>query len=236
MERISPDAGPSYLLDCDLFSDAGEEQATMLSRIPQKPGDYADRSYWQERYRAEEGVSYDWYGCSFDDFWSEARKACLSNKYVQALEIGSGNSEWSRLAANRGWQITSTDIDWGVLRAQDQNGYNGIEKLAVDARRLPFADGCFDVAFEKGTLDAISCGACGQSNVASVALELLRCLRLGGVFFLVTAKEPSGFLSIAHATHLRTRNKDWTGNYSWQAQASVSKGGVWIVALVKKVR
>jgi hypothetical protein len=84
------------------------KSSVRLNCSPQHPEEYADPRYWQERYKAEEGVSYDWYGCSFDDFWSEAMKVYPSGEqhlHIQALEIGSGNSEWSRLVAGKGWQV-----------------------------------------------------------------------------------------------------------------------------------
>lgn len=92
---------------------------------------------------------------------------------------------------------------------------------------------CFDVAFEKGTLDAISCGSFGQSAVRSVAQELLRCLRAGGVFLIVTAKEPSRLLGTFG--EVRIRSADETGAYGWQKHSSLLKGGVWIVVLTKGI-
>jgi hypothetical protein len=97
---------------------------------------------------------------------------------------------------------------------------------------LPNAGDCFDVAFEKGTLDALSCGEHGSSNIAFVALELLRCLRPTGTFLIVTAKEPSAILKTVN--EVRIQNNEWTTQYCWRTRVSISKGGVWIVALVKE--
>lgn len=146
----------------DLFDDSEEAAArAAVDRIPRGPGDYAARSYWQRRYSQERGRLYDWYNVSYDEFW-ECHLARLGRGWGPVrlvLEVGCGNSTWSARTATDGFFIISTDIDAGVLEACGTlMESDGVERVAADARRLPFREGVMDLVFEKGTLDALSCG------------------------------------------------------------------------------
>ena len=64
-----------------------------------------------------------------------------------------------------------------------------------DCRDMPnFGDGEFDVILDKGTLDAILCGADSNKHQNTMLTELNRLLKRGGVFVLITYGQPSSRL------------------------------------------
>ena len=64
---------------------------------------------------------------------------------------------------------------------------------------------CFDIVFDKGTLDAIMCGSESSKNAQLMLLEIHRILKPGGVFLLVTYGQPS-----ARLPHLERKQYAWT--------------------------
>lgn len=68
----------------------------------------------------------------------------------RVLEVGAGAAQCSRWLASRGVQVVASDISGQMLAAgRTTNHDHGLDVPLVqaDARRLPFADGSFDVAF-----------------------------------------------------------------------------------------
>ncbi len=69
---------------------------------------------------------------------------------MRVLEVGCGAAQASRWVARQGAQVVACDVSRGMLAAaRALNGRTGIAVPLVqaDARRLPFADRTFDVAF-----------------------------------------------------------------------------------------
>jgi ubiquinone/menaquinone biosynthesis C-methylase UbiE len=60
----------------------------------------------------------------------------------------------------------------------------------MDCRNMAFEDDQFDVAFDKGTFDALMCGDKADENVGATMREIYRVLRPGGRFFEVTYGKP----------------------------------------------
>jgi SAM-dependent methyltransferase len=60
------------------------------------------------------------------------------------IEIGAGSGDCSAWLRDRGAHAVATDLSAGMLRTAP---LIGLPRLQCDARRLPFADGVFEVAF-----------------------------------------------------------------------------------------
>jgi SAM-dependent methyltransferase len=66
---------------------------------------------------------------------------------LRVLEIGCGAGQCSRWVADQGAQGAGIDLSLGMLRQATPGATGSRPFLCADARRLPFADGSFDLAF-----------------------------------------------------------------------------------------
>lgn len=93
------------------------------------------------------------------------------------LEVGAGAAQGSRWLARQGARPVAVDVSGGMLaEASRLDARHGVRTPAVqaDARRLPFADDCVDVAFTAfGALPFVP-------DPAAVHREVARVLRPGG--------------------------------------------------------
>lgn len=95
----------------------------------------------------------------------------------RVLEVGAGGASCSRWVAEQGAQAVATDLSGGMLaearRFAGQEG-RAVVLVQCDARRLPFADGSFDVAFTSyGAVPFVA-------DPEQIMLEVRRVLRPGG--------------------------------------------------------
>jgi len=104
---------------------------------------------------------------------------------MHVLDVGSGNGRHAFEALRRGAEVTATDVD-GAALAEVERMANAmvvagevaaggcLRTLLADARRLPFADGAFDIVIAAEVLEHI------PDDWTAIA-ELGRVLRPGGV-------------------------------------------------------
>jgi len=116
---------------------------------------------------------------------------------LEVVEIGSGPAHDSISFATRGAHITALDCSrTGLAIAREI--YQSLElPLATaigDARKLPFADGQFDIAFNGGVLEHFT-----DEQLEEVIDEMIRVVRPGGT---VLAFCPNRY-NIFYQTHLR---------------------------------
>ncbi|MBE7700461.1 class I SAM-dependent methyltransferase [Oerskovia sp. Sa1BUA8] len=150
--------------------------------VPPAQGGAAGRSWWDanaEEYLDEHGdflgaVDFCW--CPEGLRESEAHLlGDLAGRRV--LELGAGAAQCSRWLVSRGVEAVATDVSGGMLAAGARlNASTGIAVPLVqaDARRLPFADASFDVAFTSfGAIPFVP-------DAASIHREAARVLRPGG--------------------------------------------------------
>lgn len=102
----------------------------------------------------------------------------------RVLEIGAGAAQCSRWLATRGAQVVATDVSGGMLASGarlDRETGVVVPMVQADARRLPFADSSFDVAFTSfGAIPFVP-------DAEAVHREVARVLRPGGTWtFSVT--------------------------------------------------
>ena len=164
---------------------------------------FGTADYWREMYTAsdDEAEAFSWYTGweELSPFWEELCPARSS----RVLLPGVGNDAAMVGLYDAGWQnVVAFDyVQEGVDRAKNLFGSREVELLVADARRLPFDDGSFDAALEKGALDAIFLA--GGDSLQRAVDELARCVRPGGVVVSLT-----GFLdkvSAAFADDTRWR-------------------------------
>ncbi|GAA0290239.1 methyltransferase domain-containing protein [Kineococcus aurantiacus] len=91
------------------------------------------------------------------------------------LEFGAGAGQCARWVAGRGARVVATDLSLGMLREGAGAAREaGVPLAQCDARVLPFADACFDVAFTSyGALPFVA-------DADRVLAEVARVLKPGG--------------------------------------------------------
>ncbi|CAM9961200.1 unnamed protein product [Discosporangium mesarthrocarpum] len=166
------------------------------TKEPPPAEDYSSSSYWEQRYRS--GISWEWYfgyrelQPLFDRFVS---------KNARILDVGCGDKPlaWDLRADGYTGTICSFDFAPSVvsqLEAEKQacterKSDSGVTFKVMDARDLKLDDKSFDLAVDKGTIDAMLCSDNGKENARSICREAGRVLAIGGIFMLVSHVRPS---------------------------------------------
>jgi len=137
-------------------------------------------------------------------WWYAGRRALVRRELAGtpvglALDVGCGPAGNSAVLRDLGWQVTALDYvhDSAVLARR-----RGLNALRSDARRLPFADGSFDLVLSSDAWEHIE-------EDDEVAAESFRVLRSGGRLLVMV---PAGMdLWSGHDTalgHVRRYEKD----------------------------
>jgi len=122
--------------------------------IPVNNKSYSTREYWEERYK-KDTKTYDWF-----KEWDDLKEILLKfiNVNNKILMVGCGNSTLSEKMYQDGFtKIENIDFSGEVIknmseRCKDLSSMTWIE---MDATKMTFPDSSFDVAIDKGTLDAV---------------------------------------------------------------------------------
>uniref|UniRef100_A0A8H8CJ10 Methyltransferase domain-containing protein n=1 Tax=Psilocybe cubensis TaxID=181762 RepID=A0A8H8CJ10_PSICU len=130
----------------------------MSTILPVKNEEYGTKDYWDQRYTEEQNNdSFDWFK-SYADL-AHLLRELIPNKSSRILMLGCGNSRLSEDMWEDGYcNIVNVDYS-GVLIEQMKKRHSTIrpemEWHEMDVRNLIFEDGSFDVAIDKGTMDAM---------------------------------------------------------------------------------
>jgi ubiquinone/menaquinone biosynthesis C-methylase UbiE len=151
---------------------------------------YGDSKYWEDRYRKKE-TSFDWF-FEWDRLQQETKEFFSSSDH--ALVLGCGNSTMSKDMLSSGFPlVVSIDIAPSVI-AQLQAKHEKEPRLqwyTMDCTKLTFPDGAFELAVDKGTIDALMCGDNSDDRIAATMKEIFRVLKNGGHFIIVSFGSPS---------------------------------------------
>ncbi len=155
---------------------------------PDEAGGAAARSWWDahaDEYLAEHGAALG----AADFLWGpeglrEDDAHLLGDvSGARVLEVGAGAAQCARWLAAHGVAVVATDVSGGMLAAAGRlDAATGIrtQRVQADARRLPFADRSFDVAFTAfGALPFVP-------DAGRVHAEVARVLRPGGRWVFAT--------------------------------------------------
>ncbi|XP_056336577.1 EEF1A lysine methyltransferase 4 [Danio aesculapii] len=167
-----------------------------MEYLPDSNARYKDVDYWNERYRTEE--SFEWFG-DFTKFEHLLKQHVGIEENI--LMLGCGNSALSYDMCQAGYS-SITNVDYSSVcvesMAEKHKDCAQLSWLCMDARRLAFPDGVFDVVLEKGTLDAMLVEETDPWKISEnaarllhqVLLEVSRVLKPGGRFVSVTFAQP----------------------------------------------
>ncbi|KAI0333851.1 S-adenosyl-L-methionine-dependent methyltransferase [Cubamyces sp. BRFM 1775] len=173
----------------------------MTDILPKKNEEYGTKEYWDQRYAQEsEDSSFDWFK-SYNDI-AEIIRELIPDKSSRVLMLGCGNSTLSQDMYDDGYKnIVNTDYS-GILiekmRHKHAESRPEMEWHEMDIRDLKFEDGTFDVAIDKGTMDAMMTAKADVwdppeevvQNCNREVDEVLRVLRKGGIFIYLTFGQP----------------------------------------------
>jgi ubiquinone/menaquinone biosynthesis C-methylase UbiE len=165
--------------------------------------DYGLRQYWDERYKAND-TTFDWY-VSLEPL-KEILLPFLKPE-SKILMIGCGNSRLSSQLYESGYQnVTNIDCSEVVInqmkaRCKDQDK---MEWVVKDCTRMDFPDATFDLVVDKGTMDAMLCGANSFHNVYQMNKHVSRVMKKGAHFVVVTYGQPD-----TRIDHFRRKRLNW---------------------------
>ncbi len=102
----------------------------------------------------------------------------------RVLDLAAGTATSSAVLARTGADVVGCDFSLGMLRVGRRAAHEGVELVAGDALRLPFADACFDAV-------TISFGLRNTQDVDRALGELLRVTRPGGRLVVCEFSHPT---------------------------------------------
>ncbi|KAL0261229.1 hypothetical protein SLS55_004925 [Diplodia seriata] len=175
-----------------------------------KPSEEAEAlatpGYWDERYAKSDGEhpTHEWFK-SYDALEPFFKKHLFDSraspdKNPRILHLGSGDSTIPHDLAVRGYN-NQLCVDFSTVVVELMSARHGqdkgIEWRWADVRDMKdIPDGSVDVAFDKGTLDAMIFGSpwdppdTVKENTARYINEVFRVLKPDGVFLYITFRQP----------------------------------------------
>ena len=159
------------------------------------PIDFEKQDYWQRRFTSE--TSFEWLvsSAAFMNVLLPYLKPPLVDGSARILHLGSGTSDLHNHLRQHGFsRVTNIDyeplaLERGQELERSRFGDVQTEYLVADATRLDLAER-YQVAIDKSTADAVSCG--GGDALLSMAEGLHRCLDDNG-FWVSLSYSPSRF-------------------------------------------
>ncbi|KAF9245351.1 S-adenosyl-L-methionine-dependent methyltransferase [Melanogaster broomeanus] len=169
--------------------------------LPLKNQDYGTKAYWDSRYSQEAPDS------TFDWFKSYADLAChirplIPDKTARILMLGCGNSRFSEDMWEDGYR-NIVNVDYSAVVIEQMHARHAkvrpnMEWHEMDVRSLSFEDASFDIAIDKGTMDAMMTSSTDVwdppeetvKDCTAEVSEVLRVLRPTGVLLYITFGQP----------------------------------------------
>jgi len=151
--------------------------------------EYANPDFWEKRFEGTEGL-FDWYA-TYEELNDTFEEFCPVRRYASGdlLVVGCGNSAFSAELHAAGYQqITSIDISAAAIRKMQKHfDRPGLTWQTMDATSMTFEDDRFDLAVDKGTLDAMmSAGDQEHTLAGALLMETWRVLKPSGLLILVS--------------------------------------------------
>ncbi|MCJ1451622.1 hypothetical protein MMC28_001962 [Mycoblastus sanguinarius] len=155
--------------------------------------------YWNRRYEnalESEGATHEWFQ-SFEKLRPYLERELPDpNSNPRMLHLGCGDSTLPADLSNLRY-ANQLSVDFSdIVIKQMQSRHPHLEWRVDDVRHLGLGDSSFDIAIDKGKLDAMLYGspwdppAEVQDNVRQYVNEVLRILRPGGRWFYITFRQP----------------------------------------------
>ncbi|KAJ4474577.1 S-adenosyl-L-methionine-dependent methyltransferase [Lentinula edodes] len=126
--------------------------------LPESNDQYGTKQYWNQRYAQEaDDAFFDWFK-SYSEI-SDILRSLIPDKRSRIIMLGCGNSKLSEDMYDDGYHnIVNTDYSSIIIEKMKQRHGDArpqMEWHEMDVRDLKFDDSSFDVAIDKGTMDAM---------------------------------------------------------------------------------
>jgi ubiquinone/menaquinone biosynthesis C-methylase UbiE len=190
--------------------------------------EYGNAAYWDERYSFL-AKPFEWY-----QTWGRLFPV-ISPFFTTtdlALNIGCGNSPMAADIGSVFRMVANIDIS-SVVVEQMKTTYQDHENLlwfTMDCTEMTFTDEKFDVAFDKGTIDALLCGQDGIQKVEETLKEVHRVLNRYGIFVEITHGDPDARVPMFERFAI-----DWTLHDPIPIKNRARGGWHWIYVFEKSV-
>ncbi|PFH51871.1 hypothetical protein AMATHDRAFT_74735 [Amanita thiersii Skay4041] len=166
--------------------------------LPVKNEEYNSKEYWNQRYAQEsaDGVTFDWFK-SYSDL-APLIYDLIPDRSSRILMLGCGNSNLSEEMWKDGFKnIVNIDYSPTVIEQMSRRNPE-MEWHEMDVRDLQFGDNTFDIAIDKGTMDAMMTTKGDVWDPPQQVIddctkevdEALRVIRKGGSFIYITFGQP----------------------------------------------
>jgi ubiquinone/menaquinone biosynthesis C-methylase UbiE len=166
--------------------------------IPEDNRAYSTREYWESRYKRD-SVPYDWF-----KEWADLKPflSCYLRSNYRILMLGCGSSLLSEQMYLDSYEyITNVDFSNQVIEMMRKRCHrlSNMSWLEMDVMNLVGLSDCsFDIAIDKGTMDALLCDQTSvwdvddhvAQNIVKMLSEVSRVLRPEGVFIYITFGQP----------------------------------------------
>ena len=165
--------------------------------------------YWDERYTKErtephedDSDSYEWFRtfAKLRPFLEKHLPKPLDLTFPRILHLGNGTSTLPADLFSFGYHnqvsIDFSAIAVDTMRSRHADLGSSLEWLVRDVRNMQFSNQSFDVAIDKGTLDAMLHGSLWdpedevRENVSAYVNEVARVLKPGGKWLYVSYRQP----------------------------------------------
>lgn len=162
---------------------------------------YSKPEWWDGEYaKCSKNDQYEWYTGSYDDDFIKLLCKLIPNYESKIVHFGCGISRIQETLYDKGYHnITNNDISENCIKLMKESDTRGMKWDVVDVlNTLPYADESFDVAIDKGTLDAIILEKADKWEIDDEAYEISgkyfdevsRILKPGGVFIQISFGQP----------------------------------------------
>lgn len=162
---------------------------------------YGRPEWWEGEYqKCARDDAYEWFTGSYDDELMELIYQRIPAPDARILHLGCGISKIQDAIFDRGFtDITNVDISPKCIELCRAADTRGMKWDVCDVTQVyPYPDESFDVALDKGTLDALIIGRCDKWEIAQEVLDdaaryfrqVMRVLKPGGVFIQITFGQP----------------------------------------------
>ena len=173
----------------------------MIDFISSNNQDYAKAEWWESEYsKCTKDDEYEWFTGSYDEDFINLICSNIPSINSNIVHFGCGISRIQDTLYDKGYHnITNNDISESCIKLMKESDTRGMKWDVVDILKpLPYDNESFDMALDKGTLDAIILEKADKWEPDPEAFEISekyfkevdRVLKPDGIFIQISFGQP----------------------------------------------